>query len=287
MAHHYKEYDPEVLKKLQKVQTGILKDFDSICEEHGLSYFLLGGSGIGVVRHHGFIPWDDDIDVAMPRKDYDILLEDVEKEMGDKYRILTPLTDKDYSVNVTKIQKKGTKFVPYHARKSKCERCIDIDIFPLDNMPDDKKKRTRQLRRTWFLNKLLFLRGCGEPDIPFDGWKNTIATMICKMVHIVLIVCRVSPAFLYRLLEKEETRYNDQPVEYMNTFRVTMSDRSYISKQEMYPLVKMPFEDMEVYMPKEYDRYLTRLFGDYMTMPPVEKRVNHCPDVLEFGEEYE
>ena len=154
-------------------------------------------------------------------------------------------------------------------------------------MPDDKKKRTRQLRRTWFLNKLLFLRGCGEPDIPFDGWKNTIATMICKMVHIVLKVCRVSPAFLYRLLEKEETRYNDQPVEYMNTFRVTMSDRSYISKQEMYPLVKMPFEDMEVYMPKEYDRYLTRLFGDYMTMPPVEKRVNHCPDVLEFGEEYE
>ena len=55
----------------------------------------------------------------------------------------------------------------------------------------------------------------------------------------------------------------------------------------MYPLVKMPFEDMEVYMPKEYDRYLTRLFGDYMTMPPKEKRVNHCPDVLDFGEEYE
>ena len=283
----YRQYDPAVLHKIQQEELVVLKEFVRICDKYSINYFAVFGTAIGAVRHHGFIPWDDDIDVAMPRKDYDILLEDVEKEMGDKYRILTPLTDKDYSVNVTKIQKKGTKFVPYHARKSKCERCIDIDIFPLDNMPDDKKKRTRQLRRTWFLNKLLFLRGCGEPDIPFDGWKNTIATMICKMVHIVLKVCRVSPAFLYRLLEKEETRYNDQPVEYMNTFRVTMSDRSYISKQEMYPLVKMPFEDMEVYMPKEYDRYLTRLFGDYMTMPPVEKRVNHCPDVLEFGEEYE
>ena len=90
MAHHYKEYDPEVLKKLQKVQTGILKDFALICEEHGLSYFLLGGSGIGVVRHQGFIPWDDDIDVAMPRKDYDILLDAIEKEMGDKYKIFIP-----------------------------------------------------------------------------------------------------------------------------------------------------------------------------------------------------
>lgn len=287
MGHQYKEYDPEVLKKLQRVQTGILKDFDRLCEEHHLSYFLLGGSGIGVVRHHGFIPWDDDIDVAMPRKDYDILLAAIEEEMGDKYRILTPLTDKNYSVNVTKIQKLGTKFVPYHAKDSKCERCIDIDIFPLDNVPDDKVKRKRQLKRTWFLNKLLFLRTSGEPDIPLSGWKKSLAAIICRIVHAVLCICHVSPAFLYRQLEKEETRYDDQGTQYMNTFRVTMSPRSYISKEEMYPLVRMPFEDMEVYMPREYDKYLTRLFGDYMTMPPKEKRVNHCPYILEFGDEDE
>lgn len=285
MERQYKEYEPEVLKKLQRIQTEILKDFDKICQKYELSYFLLGGSGIGVVRHQGFIPWDDDIDVAMPRKDYDVLLHAIEEEMGEKYRILTPLKDKNYSVNVTKIQKLGTKFVPYHAKDSKCERCIDIDIFPLDHMPDDKKKRAKQLKRTWFLNKLIFLRGSGEPIIPLTGWKKNAAAIICKVVHLVMKLFHVSPAFLYRLLEKEETRYNNQDTQYMNTFRVTMSDRSYISKEEMYPLIEMPFEDMTVYMPHAYDAYLTRLFGDYMQMPPKEKRVNHCPYILDFGEE--
>lgn len=285
MEHQYKEYEPDVLKKLQRIQTGILKDFAALCKKYELSYFLLGGSGIGVVRHHGFIPWDDDIDIAMPRQDYDVLLAVMESEMGDKYRILTPLTDKNYACNVTKIQKLGTKFVPHIAKDSKCERCIDIDIFPLDNVPDDRKKRNIQLRRTWFLNKLIFLCGTGEPIIPLTGWKKTIAAVICRAAHKGLKLFGVSPAFLYRQLEREERKYNDQQTKYMNTFRVTMSDRSYISNEELYPLQEMPFEDTFVYMPKEYDRYLTRLFGDYMTMPPKEKRVNHCPYILDFGEE--
>ena len=284
MEHQYKEYEPEVLRKLQSIQTEIYKDFASICRKYNLSYFFLGGSGIGVVRHQGFIPWDDDIDIAMPRKDYDVLMAVLEDEMGDKYRILTPLSDKEYACNVTKILKLGTKFVPWLAKDSKCERCIDIDIFPLDNVPADKKKRAVQLRRTWMLNKLIFLCGTGEPVIPLNGWKKHVAAGICRMAHTGLKVLHISPQFLYRLLEKEEKRYNDQGTEYMNTFRVTMSHRSYISKDEMYPLVEMPFEDTTALMPKEYDRYLTRLFGDYMTLPPEDKRVNHCPYELDFGE---
>lgn len=136
----YKEYEPEVLKKLQKVQTEILEDYIKVCEKYNLTYFMLGGTGIGVVRHQGFIPWDDDIDVAMPREDYDRFMEVMESELGDKYKILTPLVDKNYACNVTHLQKKGTKFVPYTSRKMKCDLCIDIDIFPLDHMPDDPKK---------------------------------------------------------------------------------------------------------------------------------------------------
>ncbi|MCI5698923.1 MAG: LicD family protein [Lachnospiraceae bacterium] len=285
MGMEYKQYDPEVLKKLQKTQLGILKDFIQICEKYNLTYIMLGGTGIGVVRHQGFIPWDDDIDVAMPREDYDVFLAMVEKEMGDKYRIQTPLTDPDYACNVTHMQKRGTKFVPYVNRMLKCELCISIDIFPMDHMPSDPKRRKTQLKKTWILNKLIFLCGTGKPIIPLKGIKKQAAAVVCEMIHLFLKVCHVKPAFLYRKLVKEATRYNDQPTKYINAFEVTMSDRAYLSMDELYPLKKMRYEDLEVTMPNQYDVYLTRLFGDYMTMPSEDKRVNHCPYILDFGEE--
>lgn len=283
----YKEYDPAVLKKVQDTQLGILEDFIKVCDKYRLTYFMLGGTGIGVVRHQGFIPWDDDIDVAMPREDYDKFMKVMDPELGDKYKILTPLVDKNYACNVTHLQKKGTKFVPYVSRKMKCDLCIDIDIFPLDHMPDDPKKRRRQLKRTWFLNKLIFLCGSPEPIIPWEGLKKYIAQFICACTHYVLKIFHVSPRFLYKCLLHEAKRYNDQETKYINAFEVTMSDRAYISKSELYPLKKMPFEQLMVNMPNDYDIYLRRLFGDYMQMPPEDKRVNHCPYVLDFGSDEE
>ncbi|MFR5692782.1 MAG: phosphorylcholine transferase LicD [Lachnospiraceae bacterium] len=281
----YQEYEPETLKRIQKVQLEILEAFIGVCEKYELSYFMLGGTGIGVVRHQGFIPWDDDIDVAMPRTDYDKFLSVVDKEIGEKYKIMTPLIDKNYACNVTHLQKKGTKFVPYVSRKMKCDLCIDIDIFPLDNMPDDKKKRKKQLKKTWFLNKLIFLCGTPQPIIPLTGIKKHVASVICAGTHYVLKLFHISPRYLYKCLLKECKKYNGEQTKYMNAFEVTMSHHAYISKEELFPLQKMPFENLMVNMPKEYDVYLRRLFGDYMKIPPVEKRVNHCPYILEFGEE--
>lgn len=280
----YKAYEPEVLKKLQNTQLEILKDYIKICEKYDLDYFMLGGTGIGVVRHQGFIPWDDDIDVAMPREDYNKLLQVLDKEMGDKYKILTPLVDKNYACNVTHLQKKGTKFVTYIAKDMKCDLCIDIDIFPLDRMPDDKKKRTRQLRHTWILNKMIFLCGTGHPIIPLKGVKKQIASAICMGIHGFLKLFHVSPRFLYKCLLREATKYDGEKTKYMNAFEVTMSNRAYISEEELYPLKKMPFEGIMVNMPNKYDTYLRRLFGDYMQVPPEEERVNHCPYILDFGD---
>lgn len=278
----YKQYDPQILKKLQCAQVEILKDFIKVCEKYGLDYIMLGGTGIGVVRHQGFIPWDDDIDVAMPRKDYDRFLDVMNDEIGDKYQILTPLKDKNYACNVTHLQRKGTKFVPYQSRRLKCDLCIDIDIFPMDYVPDSPKKRRNQLKKTWILNKLIYLCGSPDPIIPLTGFKKKIAGQICFCTHYILKVLHISPQFLYKCLIREATRYNDHPTNYMNAFEVTMSDHAYISMDEMYPLKKMPFEDIMVCMPNKYDTYLRRLFGDYMVMPPVEKRVNHAPMIIQF-----
>ena len=286
MNKMYKQYDPEVLKKLQKVQTEILEDFIEVCKKYKLDYFLLGGSGIGAIRHHGFIPWDDDIDVAMTREHYDIFMSVIDKEMGDKYKILTPLTDNRYACNVTHLQKKGTKFIPELSKKLKCDLCIDIDIFPMDKMPDDSKLRKKQLNRTWFWSKLLYLRGNGGPNIPLSGWKKIVSAILCQVIHFFLVIFRISPKWIYQQLLKEQKKYYHLDTKYMCPFEVTMAKTAYISKEEMYPLIDVPFEDITVKMPHDYDIYLTRLFGNYMQMPPEDKRINHCPYILDFGDEF-
>ena len=155
MAFQYEKrtYEPEVLKRLQQTELEILKDFASVCDKYKLPYFVVYGTAIGAVRHHGFIPWDDDTDVAMLRKDYDRFLEVVDQELGDKYKILTPEIDKNYAGSVTHLQRKGTKFVPEFSKDLKCDMCIDLDIFPLDHVAMDPKKAKIQELKALFWGK--------------------------------------------------------------------------------------------------------------------------------------
>ena len=137
----YQGYPPEILDKLHKVQLEILEDFIRVCNKYGLRYFAIYGTAIGAVRHEGFIPWDDDIDVGMLRRDYDRFFEVFEKELGDKYNLLTPEIDPRYACTVTHIQRKGTRFVSEMSKDLKCEQCIFMDIFPLIMWLRGKKLR--------------------------------------------------------------------------------------------------------------------------------------------------
>lgn len=287
MDRQFLQYDEKTLHRLQQTLLGILSDFVSVCEKYDLRYFLFGGSGIGVVRHQGFIPWDDDIDVAMPREDYDKLLEVAPREWAGKYKITTPLTDSQYISTVTKMQKLGTKFVPEMSKNMICELCIAIDIFPYDNVPDNAFLKKKQLCITWFLSKLIFLRGNAHPIIPLKGWKKTVSKRICELAHFLMVLFRVSPCFLYRCLIRESTRYNAENTLQMNMFIATNPLKTYVMRDELFPLVDMPFENITVKMPNQYDVCLRRIFGDYMQLPPEEKRANHCPYILDFGEQNE
>ena len=149
-----KGYEPEVLERLHGVLLEILGDFIRVCEKYGLTYFAAYGTAIGAVRHQGFIPWDDDIDVGMPRKDYDRFFEVFQQELGEKYALLTPEIDNRYACTVTHIQKKGTKFISEMSQDLKCEQCIFMDIFPFDYVANDEKSQRKQARRTAFWGKL-------------------------------------------------------------------------------------------------------------------------------------
>ena len=124
------------MDEIKKIELEILKDVAKFCDENAIDYYLAGGTLLGAIRHQGFIPWDDDIDVGMLRKDYDRLMEIFDKELGEHYELLTPEIDSRYACTVTHVQRKNTVFISEMTKDLKCNCRIFMDIFPFDNIPE-------------------------------------------------------------------------------------------------------------------------------------------------------
>lgn len=278
-------YDQETLDKVQQTQADILKDVLELCERHVIDTFIIFGSALGVVRHQGFIPWDDDIDIGIFREDLPRFVKAAKKELGDKYEFLTCETNRNYACTVTHFQKKETKFISRDVKNCDYVPGINIDIFVYDHLADGYLARKRQYFEAWFLGRLLYLSGKGIPFIPYTGLKKQIAEFICNMVRLGLRVLHITPIKVYRRFQKVSQRYNKRQTKYFCAFETPKPWLNAMKKSDVYPLKKMPFRDFYVHIPKNTDQLLTRIFGDYMQLPPEDKRVNHRPYEIDFGEE--
>ncbi len=279
----YKQYEPEDLKRVQSIQKEILTEFAEFCNKHQLRYFLIYGTALGAVRHKGFIPWDDDIDVGMLREDYDKLLSIID-QFNNCYELLTPYMNKNYCSSVTHLQKKGTRFVSEFAQDLKCELGINIDIFVFDKITNVKKEQKKQMRKTYFWGRLLYLRGSGHPEIPFGGIKGAIAKIMCLFIHYFLCFFKISSVSIYKRLLANSTKYNHVDSSLITSFEDATPWKYIMDINEIFPLETIPFEDIIVPVPKQNHEILTRIYGEYMEMPPLDKRVNHSPVILEFGD---
>ncbi len=282
----YKEYDKQTLDRLHEVELSILRDFKKITEENGLSFFISGGTAIGALRHGGFIPWDDDIDVCLPRGDYDRLIEILEADpvMMEKYEIIRADRTENYPLMSTRLRKRGTKFKEWPFKKVKCDLGIFLDIFPYDHTVEDPVLRRKQIRQAWFWSKMYILRHIANPVLPFKGVKGAFVTAFCACVHAFLVVTRFSKPYMLKKYQEAATRYNDEETGWYIDFQYTFPEKMLLRKEDIFPLRKVMFEDVEVTTLHEIDRYLTGQYGDYMQMPPPEKRKNHYPYELDFGD---
>jgi lipopolysaccharide cholinephosphotransferase len=280
-----KKYDDKTLKRLQREVLEILKDFVKICEEHDLTYFGLYGTGIGALRPKGFIPWDDDIDIGMPREDYEKFIKIAAATMGDKYVIGNAEHLKNYPLMTTRWMKKGTEFREYTLRDLDCFLGIFMDIYAYDSVCDDKWGMIRQAYAAWFWSKLLILRHIPCP-IPrmyrFGGMKAKLVNGVCAVIHGIMVLLRVSPDWIYQRCKKASMRYNHIKTRKLAYFAGEKPIFNMISRRNSFPLIRLPFEGVEVCFPKDIHRMLTSVYGDYMMLPPVEKRKNHCPYRLRF-----
>ena len=280
-------YDPQTLKRVQDVILGILKDFKVICAKYDIPYFAFGGTAIGAIRHQGFIPWDDDIDVCMLRKDYERFLEVAPDELGGKYDLLTIENTDGYVLPFAKLSKKGTVFLEATDTNRTYTSGIFLDIFPFDVLAADQGKRAKQIRKTWFWARMCVMRDYGEVKLPdtLTGAKRSLASAAAHVVHGILKLFRISKKSLYRRYLKAARMYEDVEDTYVTDFSGAEPEKIYFVKSDLFPLREMPFEDTTISMPRDPHPHLTLQFGDYMTLPPEEDRKNHYPAVLKFGDE--
>lgn len=280
-----KEYDKETLEKVQQLELEILKDFVDICQQNDIPYFGIAGTGIGALRHQGFIPWDDDIDIGLLREDYERLLNIVERELSNKYQIMNFDHNNNYPLMTSRIMLKGTKFREESLKKIDCPLGIFLDIYAFDNVSDDEKEFRKQARDAFFWSKLLILRSIPFPVLAFGGVKAKMVHIICAVVHFFLVLFRVPKRKIYEKCYEASTRFNNcKTTKRIDFLCDTNAHMNLVEREKVFPLRKRSFEGMELFFPNDLDGYLRSMYGDYMKLPPKEKRKNHFPFELDFGE---
>lgn len=287
MAKDYKEYDPRILERLHNTQLDMLTDINDFCDRNDIKYFVHYGCMIGAVRHKGFIPWDDDIDLSMIRSDYNRFIELARKDaaFSERYEVLAP-DCAGYPLTFAKVSKRGTKLMTDEMMEAGLSWGINLDIFPLDAVPQDQAEFRRRARKAWVIVKLLYLYYFAHPHIPGKGMKRKVLEMLCWAAHGVMHILpifkpeKLQAVYLKNCAAKENE--NSVYADYCTTLKPATHTFSY---DDIYPTIDMPFEDTTIRMPNQYDHILRKIYGDYMQMPPVEKRRNHAPEVLDFGNE--
>ena len=271
----FKQIDEVTLKKLHDVELEILKEFIRICNKHNLKYFAVGGTLIGTIRHKGFIPWDDDIDIGMPREDYDKFIKISEKELNKKYFIQVGYDYKNSWAPFTKIRKKNTLADEENITHINYPKGIFIDIFPFDNINTN--------------NGILFKIKCNIivtiTDAIYYKWGIKKINEIRRKT-----LCRFfslfSNKYLKRIQNKLMKSKNKKDTKYLVSYcgSYTMQKETQL-KELFFPLQTKKFEDIDILVPNKYDTYLTNIYGDYMKLPPKEKRENHSMMNISFNEE--
>lgn len=289
-----KEYEPEVLQKLWKVEEGIYLEFARICDKYNLRYFCAYGTALGAIRHKGFIPWDDDMDMGMLREDYEKFLEIAPQELRENFELLEARNTKGYVLPFAKLTRSDTTFVEATDIDRKYHSGIFIDIFPFDVVPEDFEARKKIEGKCWFIARLMVLCDYPKPKLPatISGSKKTLVYAICNIAHFGLKILGQTPAKLQVKYTQVASKYGKTHKGHLYADFMAFNMEvdyarpdQYFNKDTLFPTVDVPYENILVKVPHDWDKYLTDSYAKYMELPPIEQRHSHYPSKLEFSKE--
>jgi len=263
------------MQETKNVELNILKDIVGYCEEHNLRYCLWGGTLLGAVRHKGFIPWDDDIDICMPRKDYEIFVKNYDSE---RYGVKSCEIDALYPYWFAKAYDKNTRKIEPIAVSKDFDIGVDVDIFPIDafSSKDEVLKTVSKRKRLLQLWRVSLFRYSYAPGIA-KRMKRRLLGMIAAVLRFFNILDANRIAKEINRLGKS---FQGHPSEYMLYADSNIEFPLYISKDWYSEIIELPFEDALLHVPAGYDALLTKIYGDYMTPPPPEKRITHHTNIM-------
>lgn len=262
-----KDFSTDVdMKEIQNQVYIILQEVDRICRKNRIPYFLSAGTALGAIRHKGFVPWDNDIDIGMLRKDYNNFQKIVKRELGSEFYYQTLQPNRDFYYPFDQVVKNHTSYVQLEHKDAKFHHGFHIDIFPFDKVSSNPKSREKQVED---LNKYRYLMKAKKLKYPYKS-KNPLHLFLINYEYYMLKL--VPYRYLKKKIDETLTKYNKTNTEYIADLCTHYKKVMYFKRSEIFPIKKVSFESGVFPVPRETDTYLTMMYGDYMTPPPENKR---------------
>ena len=257
------------IERIKNVGLSILDAFIEVCKKLDLRYYVVGGTLLGAVRHKGFIPWDDDIDVGMPREDYMTFLKYGQRYLPDYYFLQSYKSDKNWLRHFCKIRDSRTTFIETPTKDWKINHGVYIDVFPMNHT---------ERKKAGFYYGLL---GLIESGIFKD--KTPIVKLKTLIAKILTLKFTARSAFLKRerLLNRKKTG------DFFAFSSALYEEKDFFPKDWFRNGETLDFEGIKVIAPCKYDQFLRQVYGDYMTLPPEEKRTtHHYTEIIDLDKSY-
>lgn len=271
--------ESNVLNRLHATMVEIYLEIARICEKHQLEYFVVGGTLLGAVVHKGYIPWDDDLDIAMPRDSYDKFIQICKTDLDAKYFLHCTETDKNYWLSFVKVRMNNTVFLEEKRKNVNSHAGIYVDIFPFDYC---SVQNTKQHKRKWktvtYINNYIYSKVTGIKKV-------SRSALLLNPIFSLFTIEKLSiyRDKLMRSFDRGDRKY------FIDLAGGRRLDNSYFNIEDILPLQNLPFGDIVVKSPKDPNKYLLQLYTErYKVIPPKEQQITHEPLLIKFidGEEY-
>lgn len=251
------------MEEIKKVELDILTDIAEFCDKNSITYYLAYGTLIGAVRHHGFIPWDDDIDIWMPRKDYELFVNSYNSNNG-RYRVISPY-EKIARHSIAKVVDTKTVKIEDGIDYKNGYLGVDVDVFPLDGEPDDNN----EFCKWWKQLHKCYQNYCYLIVHPKSSKRNFIFSSLFKLFRIKKESILLKAKKLHEMYPYEKSQF----VGTKETVYNLIGDR--FKKEWFSESITVDFEERKIKIPIGYDEILTQLYGDYMKLPPKDEQITH------------